>query len=126
MFRVDDFSDEFRKVQEAFKISPILELYRIQNKPIYKQYYEEKNFLRELNGGQEVREMKLYHGTGSVDPAILYGDKEICFNVNFTNDYNSLGKATYFAEESAYSNDYSFLSSNRMPYVSYYSQLQFK
>ena len=76
----------------------IKKLLRIQNKPIYKKYFEEKKFLKELNGGKDLKEMKLYHGTSTVNPKNLYEDKETCFNVNFTSEGNFLGRGTYFAE----------------------------
>ena len=52
-----------------------MELIRIQNKSVYKKYYEEKAFLKELNGGKDVKEMKLFHGTSKTDPKMIYEDK---------------------------------------------------
>lgn len=52
----------------------------------------------------------LFHGTGKTDPKIIFEDKEQCFNINFNiSDGNFLGRATYFAESSKYSHDYSYL-----------------
>ena len=33
-------------------------------------------FLKSLNGGKNVKEMKLYHGTGNTDPKVIYEDRE--------------------------------------------------
>ena len=69
-------------------------------------------FLKNLNGEKNVKEMKLYHGTRTTDPKILYEDKEECFNINYTGDNNFLGRGTYFAEKSEYSHNYSYRERN--------------
>lgn len=43
---------EFQNVQKAFTAGNIVELVRIQNKLIFKKFYEEKLCIQELNGGQ--------------------------------------------------------------------------
>lgn len=50
-----------------------------------------------MNGGKIVKEMMLFHGTNTTDPKLIYEDKELCFNVNYAGDNNSLGRGTYFA-----------------------------
>ena len=52
--------------------------------------------------------MMLFHGTRGTDPKLIYEDKEECFNINYTGDNNYLGRGTYFAERSQYSDPYSF------------------
>jgi hypothetical protein len=50
-----------------------------------------------LNGGKIVKEMMLFHGTKTTDPKVIYEDKELSFNINYTSDNNLLGRGTYFA-----------------------------
>jgi hypothetical protein len=53
-----------------------------------------------------VKEIMLFHGTRKTDPKEIYEDKEESFNVNFTGDNNYLGRGTYFAVKSSYSERY--------------------
>jgi hypothetical protein len=48
----------------------------------------------------------MFHGTSSTDPKKIFQSEE-GFNVNYANDGFG-GKAIYFAENSSYSNSYSF------------------
>ena len=108
-FSVDKTTKEFKDIQDKFyTVGTIQELLRIQNKIVYKKYYDEKNWLKELNEGKEVLEAMLYHGTRGTDPEIIYGDKEESFNINYTSDRNYLGKGTYFAVNPTYSHNYSY------------------
>ena len=91
-----------------FKVGKIKALIRIQNKIIYKKYYEEGLFLKTYNGGQMVKKMELFHGTRNTNPEEIYKDKEESFNINYSSDSNLLGRGIYFAEKSEYSNDYRY------------------
>ena len=91
-----------------FKVGKIKALIRIQNKIIYKKYYEEGLFLKTYNGGQMVKKMELFHGTRKTNPEEIYKDKEESFNINYSSDSNLLGRGIYFAEKSEYSNDYRY------------------
>ena len=54
--------------------------------------------------------MLLFHGTGKTDPKIIYEDNEQCFNINYSDKNNLLGRGIYFAERSEYSaNGYAFV-----------------
>ena len=57
--------------------------------------------------------MMLYHGTRQTNPEVIYSDKEESFNINYSSDANLLGKGIYFAEESNYSKNYSFLKEDK-------------
>lgn len=54
-FVVSKNTPEFQSVQKAFTAGNIVELLRIQNRLIFKKFYEEKLCLQELNGGKEVK-----------------------------------------------------------------------
>ncbi len=74
-FVVPPNSDQFKQVAAHFGIFPIKQLLRIQNKVVYKKFYEEKEELKRLNEGKPVKEMMLFHGTNKTDPKIIYEDK---------------------------------------------------
>lgn len=88
------------RVQDLFKVAKIRSLVRIQNKIIYKKYYEEGLFLKSQNDGTAVKKMELFHGTRGTNPEEIYKDKEECFNINYSSDSNLLGRGIYFAERS--------------------------
>ena len=50
-------SAEFKRVQDQFQAGKIQALIRIQNKIIYKKYFEEGLFLQSLNNGKSVKKM---------------------------------------------------------------------
>jgi hypothetical protein len=68
-------TEEFKKIQNRFTAGKIVELIRIQNRIIYNKFYDEKVYLCNLNGGNEVKQMLLYHGTRATDPKQIYEDK---------------------------------------------------
>ena len=78
---------------------------RIQNKVLFKKYQDELDHLTYMNQSQP-KEMKLFHGTGSTSPEMIWGDREDGFNINYANDSNLLGRGVYFAEKSKYSMAY--------------------
>ncbi len=80
----------------------------MQNKYLYKRFHQEKLDLMGINGGKQIKEMKLYHGTHLTHPSVIYDDKEDGFNVNHSKDTNYVGRAIYFAENANYSVNYSF------------------
>ena len=82
-----------------FTFGKIKQLIRIQNKIIYKKYYEEGLFLKDMNGAP-VKKMELFHGTSQTNPEQIYRDKEESFNINYSSDSNLLGRGIYFAEKS--------------------------
>lgn len=50
--------------------------------------------------GATPKQMRLFHGTGKTPPEIIWTDKEDGFNINYSGDYNLLGRGIYFAERS--------------------------
>ncbi|XP_051819496.1 protein mono-ADP-ribosyltransferase PARP12 [Antechinus flavipes] len=99
---------EYLKVQEQFcRTMPkytIHKIERIQNPALWEVYQWQKAQMKKSNGGQEVDERFLFHGTG---PEYI---KDICHQ-NF--DWRicglhgtSYGKGSYFARDAAYSHHY--------------------
>ena len=106
-FEVQPNSAEFAEVQTAFTAAKIKTLVRIQNTIIFKKFSEEANFLQELTG-KPIKKMRLFHGTNTTAPEIIYKDKEEAFNINYSSDNNLLGRGIYFAEKSEYSTSYAY------------------
>lgn len=50
--------------------------------------------------------MRLFHGTKTTNPELIYADKEESFNINYSRATNLLGIGVYFAQQAAYSNGY--------------------
>ena len=65
---MDEKSNEFAQIQAKFTQSKITKLLRIQNKIIYKKYYEEGMCLKSLNSGDPVKTMQLFHGSKITNP----------------------------------------------------------
>lgn len=64
-------------MQSAAPELKIVELLRIQNRIVYKKYFEEKMFLKNyINNKKDVKELKLFHGTRTTDPRVIYEDRE--------------------------------------------------
>ena len=95
-FEVNNQSGEFQDVQKLFTQGNIKTLLRIQNKIIFKKYYEEEKCLEGLSG-RPIKKMRLFHGTRGTEPETIYRDKEEAFNINYSSDNNLLGRGIYFA-----------------------------
>ncbi|XP_037837275.1 protein mono-ADP-ribosyltransferase PARP12 isoform X2 [Kryptolebias marmoratus] len=101
-------SDEFKNIQALFqrtmKGSKIFSIARIQNKALWEFFQGQKNLMKDKNGGRNVTERQLFHGTDSkhVDAICLNNfDWRIC-GVHGT----LYGKGSYFARDAAYSHKY--------------------
>ncbi|XP_074123865.1 protein mono-ADP-ribosyltransferase PARP12 isoform X2 [Sminthopsis crassicaudata] len=101
-------SGEYLKVQEQFcRTMPkytIHKIERIQNPALWEVYQWQKIQMKKSNGGQEVDERFLFHGTGpKYVEAICHQnfDWRIC-GLHGT----SYGKGSYFARDAAYSHHY--------------------
>ncbi|KAM8980379.1 protein mono-ADP-ribosyltransferase PARP12 isoform X2 [Sarcophilus harrisii] len=99
---------EYLKVQEQFcRTMPkytIHKIERIQNPALWEVYQWQKAQMKKSNGGQEVDERFLFHGTGpKYIEAICHQnfDWRIC-GLHGT----SYGKGSYFARDAAYSHHY--------------------
>ncbi|KAM4711720.1 protein mono-ADP-ribosyltransferase PARP12-like [Anableps anableps] len=101
-------SDEFQKLEALFRSTlrgfDIIKIERIQNKALWEVFQWQKNQMKNNNGGREVEEKQLFHGTDSkhIDAICLNNfDWRIC-GVNGT----AYGKGSYFARDAKYSHSY--------------------
>ncbi|XP_060632846.2 protein mono-ADP-ribosyltransferase PARP12-like [Anolis sagrei] len=102
-------SNEYRKVQVNFQRTmskaTIVKIERIQNRALWEVYQWQKEQMKKANGGKDVDERQLFHGTnGSHVDAICQQnfDWRIC-GVHGT----AYGKGSYFARDASYSDRYS-------------------
>ncbi|XP_053114680.1 protein mono-ADP-ribosyltransferase PARP12-like [Hemicordylus capensis] len=101
-------SNEYRKVQVNFQRTmpkaTILAIKRIQNLALWQVYQWQKDQMKKVNGGKNVDERPLFHGTSKnhVDAICQQNfDWRIC-GVHGT----AYGKGSYFARDASYSNNY--------------------
>ncbi|KAM3833279.1 protein mono-ADP-ribosyltransferase PARP12-like isoform 2-T3 [Vipera latastei] len=107
-------SSEYIKVQTNFQRTlpkaTILAIKRIQNVSLWEVYHWQKEQMKKANGGKDVDERSLFHGTSKnhVDAICQQNfDWRIC-GVHGT----AYGKGSYFARDAAYSDNYSGVSSS--------------
>ncbi|KAM4748712.1 protein mono-ADP-ribosyltransferase PARP12-like [Rhinophrynus dorsalis] len=113
--------DEYSKVEAMFKRTlpsmTVLSIQRIQNPALWEVYQWQKDQMKKQNGGKDVDERQLFHGTNdSLIDAICQQnfDWRIC-GAHGT----AFGKGSYFARDSAYSHNYarSSISRTRVMFV---------
>ncbi|MEE6477939.1 hypothetical protein FKM82_011678 [Ascaphus truei] len=102
-------SEEYKKVEALFQrtlpSNRIHSLQRIQNPALWEVYQWQKEQMKKQNGGKEVDERQLFHGTNDqLTDAICQQnfDWRIC-GAHGT----AYGKGSYFARDSSYSHNYS-------------------
>ncbi|XP_039218435.1 protein mono-ADP-ribosyltransferase PARP12-like isoform X2 [Crotalus tigris] len=107
-------SSEYIKVQTNFQRTlpkaTILTIKRIQNVSLWEVYQWQKEQMKKANGGKDVDERSLFHGTSKnhVDAICQQNfDWRIC-GVHGT----AYGKGSYFARDAAYSDNYSGVNSS--------------
>ena len=93
---------KFKKTMQTAKIEKIE---RIQNRKLWRVYRNELEDIKTKNK-DDGNCKNMFHGTNATDPTVVYKSEE-GFNVNYAKD-GLWGKAIYFAENSSYSNGYSF------------------
>ncbi|XP_061494819.1 protein mono-ADP-ribosyltransferase PARP12-like isoform X2 [Rhineura floridana] len=102
-------SNEYRKVQVNFQRtmpkSTIVYIKRIQNLALWEVYKWQKEQMKKANGGKDVDERLLFHGTSKdyIDAICVQNfDWRIC-GIHGT----AYGKGSYFARDASYSDNYS-------------------
>ncbi|XP_063303697.1 protein mono-ADP-ribosyltransferase PARP12-like [Pelobates fuscus] len=102
-------SEEYNKIDTAFRRTlpsmNINSIHRIQNLSLWEVYQWQKEQMKKHNGGNEVEEKQLFHGTNDklVDAICQQNfDWRIC-GAHGT----AYGKGSYFARDSSYSHNYS-------------------
>ncbi|NWU49752.1 PAR12 polymerase, partial [Dromas ardeola] len=99
---------EYDKIKQLFhqtmKGYNVLKIWRIQNPSLWKVFQWQKELMKRENGGKEVNEKLLFHGTkiSFVESICIHNfDWRICGS-NGTN----YGKGIYFARDASYSHAY--------------------
>uniref|UniRef100_A0A8C2H654 Si:ch73-252i11.1 n=1 Tax=Cyprinus carpio TaxID=7962 RepID=A0A8C2H654_CYPCA len=112
-------SAEYIKIKELFGRTMIgfriLKIERIQNKALWEVYQWQKDFMKKNNGGRDVTEKQLFHGTDSMHlDAICHNnfDWRICGTHG-----TAYGKGSYFARDAKYSHSYTKDSGTRSMFV---------
>ncbi|NXJ77773.1 PAR12 polymerase, partial [Trogon melanurus] len=105
---ISDKTSEYDTIKQLFyqtmKKYSILKIERIQNPSLWKVFQWQKEQMKRENGGKEVSEKLLFHGTQ------ISHMKAICVH-NFDwricgSNGTSYGKGTYFARDASYSHAY--------------------
>ncbi|XP_053319348.1 protein mono-ADP-ribosyltransferase PARP12-like [Spea bombifrons] len=102
-------SEEYKTIEKAFRRTlpsiNISSIQRIQNFSLWQVYQWQKEQMKKQNGGQDVDERQLFHGTDSkwIDAICQQNfDWRICGSHG-----TAYGKGSYFARDSSYSHSYS-------------------
>ncbi|KAM6091270.1 protein mono-ADP-ribosyltransferase PARP12-like [Theristicus caerulescens] len=105
---ISNTTSEYNRIKELFlqtmKSYNVLKIQRIQNPSLWKVFQWQKEQMKRENGGKEVNEKLLFHGT---DTAFM---KAICIH-NFDwricgSNGTNYGKGSYFARDASYSHAY--------------------
>ncbi|KAJ8373852.1 hypothetical protein SKAU_G00044320 [Synaphobranchus kaupii] len=107
-----EISALFRTTLPGFSIHKIE---RIQNKPLWEVFQWQKDLMRKNNGGRNVTEKQLFHGTDSkhIDAICNHNfDWRICGTHG-----TAYGKGSYFARDAKYSHGYTGSSGMRTMFV---------
>ncbi|NXS89824.1 PAR12 polymerase, partial [Erpornis zantholeuca] len=106
---ISNVTSEYNGIKQQFcqtmKNYSILQIQRIQNPSLWKVYQWQKEKMKKENGGKEVQEKLLFHGTDVMSMKTICTqnfDWRICGS-NGTN----YGKGSYFARDASYSHCYS-------------------
>ncbi|KAL1275251.1 hypothetical protein QQF64_034874 [Cirrhinus molitorella] len=112
-------SAEYIKIRELFNRTLVgfrfLKVERIQNKALWEVYQWQKDCMKKNNGGRDVAEKQLFHGTDSkhLDAICLNNfDWRICGTHG-----TAYGKGSYFARDAKYSHSYTKDSGTRIMFV---------
>ena len=115
LFQLKRGTNEWSCVEQKFTNtmpnSQIIQIIRIQNTCLWRDYIFEKKKMSERNNG-EINEFDLFHGTRKTHPQKIYAS-QIGFDVRCSNN-GIWGQANYFAEKASYSDDYAHTTSDGM------------
>ncbi|NWI62080.1 PAR12 polymerase, partial [Todus mexicanus] len=105
---IAETTSEYNKIKQLFhqtmKSYKILKIQRIQNPSLWKVFQWQKEQMKKGNGGKEVDERLLFHGTQTsfMESICVHNfDWRVCGS-NGTN----YGKGIYFARDASYSHGY--------------------
>jgi len=108
---------EYWDVNERLKASMndahISKLWRIQNDNLWAFYSFHRDRLLSL--GVNDNERQVWHGTSSLEPSVIYNDKQDGFMMQYSRE-GFWGRGIYFADKSCYSHHYSYSPSPDTPH----------
>ncbi|KAG8538000.1 hypothetical protein GDO81_023453 [Engystomops pustulosus] len=119
--QVSDTIGEFSEIVSIFtktvRGQVVKKLWRLQNSFLWNMYQGQKEQMKKLNQGRDVKEIRLFHGTDKtfVDAICNHNfDWRICGTHGTV-----YGQGSYFARDASYSHDYSTPTSggSRMMFV---------
>mmetsp|Transcript_48702 Transcript_48702/g.72299 ORF Transcript_48702/g.72299 Transcript_48702/m.72299 type:complete len:894 (-) Transcript_48702:279-2960(-) len=93
------------KLRETMGDAWISNVWRIQNHQLWNYYSFHKNRLAMTGVGHN--EHLVFHGSSSLEPSIIYNDRQDGFMMQFSRK-GFWGRGIYFAQKSDYSNSYSY------------------
>jgi Poly(ADP-ribose) polymerase catalytic domain/WWE domain len=109
LVEVNPLEDEYWRVlgrlQREMPDARISRLWRIRNEPLRLYYQFHKDRLT-INGVAKPNEVEVWHGTRTLDPGVVYRDRQDGFMVQFAG-VGTWGRGLYFAEHSNVSDEYS-------------------
>ena len=85
----------------------LLELKRIQNESLHEYYCMRRDLMAKISGNASQLERHVWHGTRSNDPKVVYEDVQEGFMMQYSAQ-GMWGRGLYFAENAAYSHNYSW------------------
>ncbi|NXN81318.1 PAR12 polymerase, partial [Bombycilla garrulus] len=105
---ISSATSEYNGIKQMFhqtmKNYSILKIQRIQNPSLWKVFQWQKEKMKRENGGKEVQEKQLFHGTNVTSMETICSqnfDWRICGS-----NGNNYGKGSYFARDALYSHAY--------------------
>ncbi|XP_073506571.1 zinc finger CCCH-type antiviral protein 1-like [Phyllobates terribilis] len=111
---VSDTSSEFSEIVSSFSKTvsghEVKRMWRIQNKSLWQMFHWQKEHMKKVNQGQDVKEIQLFHGTDSKhidDICDQNFDWRICGTHGIV-----YGQGSYFARDASYSHNYSMPTSS--------------
>ena len=118
LVEIDADSPEFVRVQdrmhETMPSARLIRVERVQNLLLWDYYCLRKARMQKLNGSSAVLEASVWHGTRSLDPAVIYRDKQDGFMMQHSAE-GMWGRGLYFAENAKYSNMYCHNNNGTLP-----------
>ncbi|XP_077123265.1 zinc finger CCCH-type antiviral protein 1-like isoform X2 [Ranitomeya variabilis] len=106
---VSDFSFEFLKIDSNFSKTvrrhEVKKIWRLQNPSFWQVFQWQKEQMKKVNQGQDVKEMQLFHGTDSTHTDAIC-DQNFDWRICGTHG-TVLGQGSYFARDASYSHIYS-------------------
>ena len=104
-----EYNEVVNKLRSTLPAASIIRVERIQNTWLWTRYQQDKQRIIQKTGG-EANEMIVYHGTSSHSPALIYKGEQ-GFESRLASS-GMWGKASYFAVNAFYSNNYAFQCQN--------------